>query len=64
MGDTNYNQHLIYLDYILTQYTKAFPSGNSDAVREKLSKASTDEVYRIANAISRFGVENIINDYV
>ena len=64
MNDVNYNQHLSYINYILEEYAKAFPSGNADAVRDKLVKASTDDLYRVANAISRFGVKDIIENYI
>lgn len=64
MSDINYNQHHTYINYILEEYTKAFPNGNADAVRAKLSKASTDDLYRVANAISRFGVKDIIENYI
>ena len=59
MGST-YKNKREYIDYIISEATKIFPETNWEKLRPRMISYSDDDIYRIANAIDRFGIENVI----
>lgn len=49
-----------YIDYIIQEATKAFPATDWDKLKPRMISYSEDDIYRIANAIERFGIKNVI----
>ena len=52
-----------YINYIVEEFQKIFPHSDTKRMEDILYQASDSEVYRVANAIERFGLENIISDF-
>jgi hypothetical protein len=50
-----------YINYIVTEFQKQYPTTPTDRLEAKLQHTSEDELYRIANAIERFGVESLVS---
>lgn len=50
-----------YISYIVSEFGKAYPTTAADGFENKLLQKSEDELYRLANAIDRFGVEILVN---
>ena len=50
-----------YINYIVTEFQKQYPTTSAERLEAKLQHASEDELYRIANAIERFGVESLVS---
>lgn len=48
-----------YIDYIIDEFIKQYPTTSAEKLENRLSKVSEDELYRIANMIERFGIENV-----
>jgi hypothetical protein len=48
------------INYIVTEFQTRYPTGNIEKLKDMLSKATEDEVYRVANAIDRFGIEVLL----
>ena len=55
-----YKNRKQYIDYIIVEATKVFPETDWEKLRPKVHTYSDDDIYRIANAIERFGIENVI----
>lgn len=55
-----YKNRKEYIDYIIAEAIKAFPETDWEKLRPKAISYSDDDLYRIANAIERFGIENVI----
>ena len=55
-----YKNRKEYIDYIIAEATKAFPETDWEKLRPKAHSYSDDDIYRVANAIERFGIENVI----
>lgn len=51
------------INYIVREFQKIFPNSDTKRMKEILSQASDNEVYRVVNAIERFGLENIISEF-
>lgn len=49
-----------YIDYIIKEATQAFPETDWEKLRPRMISYSEDDIYRIANAIERFGVESLV----
>lgn len=49
-----------YINYIIAEFQKQHPTVSAEKLEIVLKNASEDELYRVANAIERFGIENII----
>lgn len=47
-------------NYIINAFKKEYPNIDIEKVYSRLNKASDDEIYRLANAIDRFGVKDIL----
>lgn len=56
----SYKNRKKYIDYIIQEATKAFPETGWEKLRPRMISYSDDDVYRIANAIERFGIENVL----
>ena len=50
-----------YISYIVNEFSKVYTSTLTDSFENKLLQKSADELYRLANAIDRFGVENLVD---
>lgn len=50
-----------YINYIVSEFQKQYPTTPTEKLESVLRKASDDELYRVANAIDRFGIESIVN---
>lgn len=50
-----------YISYIVNEFSKVYTSTLTDSFENKLLQKSEDELYRLANAIDRFGVENLVD---
>ena len=48
-----------YINYIIAEFQKQYPTVSVKRLEIKLKNATEDELYRIANAIERFGVKAI-----
>lgn len=48
-----------YMNYIIAEFQKLHPTVSTQQLETKLQRASEDELYRIANAIERFGCKAI-----
>ena len=48
-----------YINYIIKEFCNAYPTTPTIKFENKLKQASEDDLYRLANAIQRFGIENI-----
>lgn len=48
-----------YINYIVSEFAKQYPTISTEKLESRLSKASEDELNRVADAIQRFGVEVI-----
>lgn len=48
-----------YINYIVREFTKQYPTMSAEKLENILLKASEDELNRVADAIQRFGVETI-----
>lgn len=48
-----------YIKYIVKEFSKEYPTTPSEKFEDRLSKASEEDLYRVANAIQRFGVKNL-----
>lgn len=55
-----YKNRREYIDYIINEATKAFPETDWEKLRPKAHYYSDDDIYRVANAIERFGIENVV----
>lgn len=55
-----YKNRKEYIDYIIQEATKAFPANDWNKLRQRMISYSEDDIYRIANAIERFGVESLV----
>ena len=47
------------IEYIVKKFQQAYPDVSVEALRDKLSYYSVDEVCYVADAIERFGVETL-----
>ncbi len=56
----SYKNKKEYIDYIIQEATKVFPATDWEKLRPRMISYSEDDIYRIANAIERFGVENVV----
>jgi hypothetical protein len=59
MSET-YKNRKEYIDYIIAEATKAFPEADWNKLRPRMISFSEDDIYRLANAIERFGIEGIV----
>lgn len=50
-----------YINYIVGEFQKQYPTAPIEKLESVLNKTSEDELYRVANAIDRFGIESITN---
>lgn len=50
-----------YINYIIGEFQKQYPAASTEKLESVLSKASEDELYRVANAIDRFGIKSVVN---
>ena len=57
---STYKNRKEYIDYIIAEATKAFPETDWEKLRPIAHSYSDDDIYRVANAIERFGIENVI----
>lgn len=48
-----------YINYIVREFTKQYPTISTEKLESRLLKASEDELNRVADLIQRFGVETI-----
>ena len=48
-----------YINYIVSEFTKQYPTISAEKLESRLLKASEDELNRVADLIQRFGVETI-----
>ena len=55
-----YKNRKEYIDYIIQEATKAFPGTDWNKLRPRMISYSEDDIYRIANAIERFGIESVV----
>lgn len=55
-----YKNRKEYIDYIIQEATKAFPETDWNKLRPRMISYSEDDIYRIANAIERFGIESVV----
>lgn len=55
-----YKNRKEYIDYIIQEATKAFPATDWNKLRPRMISYSEDDIYRIANAIERFGIESVV----
>lgn len=46
-----------YIDYIVGEFLKEYPTASAEVFERVLSKYSEDDLYRTANAIERFGLK-------
>lgn len=56
----SYKNKKEYIDYIIQEATKAFPATDWEKLRPRIISYSEDDIYRIANAIERFGIESLV----
>lgn len=52
-----------YINYIIDEFQKHNPIVPIEKIENVLFKYSEDELYRLSNAIERFGVKNIIYNF-
>lgn len=52
-----------YINYIVGEFQKQYPTTPTEKLDGVLRKASDDELYRVANAIDRFGIEVLLNQF-
>ena len=52
-----------YINYIIDEFQKYNPTVSIEKIESVLFKYSEDELYRLSNAIERFGVKNIIYNF-
>lgn len=52
-----------YINYIIDEFQKHNPIVPIEKIESVLFKYSEDELYRLSNAIERFGVKNIIYNF-
>lgn len=45
-----------YINYIISEFQKEYPTVSTERLEKELLKYSEDDLYRVANAIDRFGV--------
>lgn len=57
---TTYKNRKEYIDYIIQEATKAFPATDWEKLKPRVISYSDDDIYRIANAIERFGIESMV----
>lgn len=57
---STYKNRKEYIDYIIQETAKAFPETNWEKLRPMAHSYSDDDIYRIANAIERFGIESLV----
>ena len=55
-----YNCRRQFAHYIVNEFKKAYPNASTERIEEILRKGSDDEIYRLADAINRFGVKLIV----
>ena len=55
-----YKNRKEYIDYIIAEATKAFPETDWERLRPRVVSYSDDDLYRIANAIERFGIDSMV----
>lgn len=48
-----------YINYIVSEFAKQYPTISTERLESILSKVSDDELNRVADTIQRFGVEAI-----
>ena len=48
-----------YINYIVHEFSKQYPTISTEKLESILSKASEDELNRVTDSIQRFGVEAI-----
>lgn len=58
--ETTYKNRKEYIDYIIAEATKAYPETNWEKLRPRAVSYSDDDIYRIVNAIERFGIESVV----
>ena len=49
-----------YINYIVTEFQKYHPTASTERLEQILLKSSEDDLYRLANAIDRFGLETLM----
>ena len=52
-----------YINYIVNEFQKQYPAALTEKLENVLLKASEDELYRVANAIDRFGIQVLLNQF-
>lgn len=48
------------ISYIVKEFQKQYPTASAEKLENRLMKASEEDLYRVADAIERFGVKNLI----
>lgn len=52
-----------YIAYIIAEFKKAYPHASESRLKECMHTASEDELYRVVNAIERFGIEILKEEF-
>ena len=55
-----YNCRRQFACYIVNEFKKTYPDTSTERIEEILHKGSDEDIYRLANAIDRFGVKLIV----
>lgn len=53
------NMKYKYINYIIKEFCKEYPTTPTKRFEDKLQQSTEDDLYRLANAIQRFGVKNL-----
>lgn len=57
----NYKNRTEFINYIIGEFQKNYPTCNADILMRCFKAYSDDEIYRFANMIERFGLTTIMS---